>query len=586
MSSRYVCTALIVSNRYSGWLRHIGVGFCVARSCRSGQCETPESVGRVTGQQPHAFFVSSHFRFLHFFAVTGWRQAIEYVKMANVFMAQTHFFFPLERVGNKARKKLKERGNVIPIGFTSQRNEMLSRFVALEEQTFYYASRTKNGAECFRRILIKTYLVSFRLSNQDTEDFFLVAGTSIDKCFEESYAEALPNSPNQSFTERICTERDLVYLQETLRRNAKQSLFFPLHDRTLSFRQWIDRIAQDLTEKKSCNSLLPEYSVIHVRGVEVNIGNVSDTEKLDREKLDSMFNAEFYSMKNVWDFDEAWHGDYTRLALALTRGNANMHNISRRQVEEFKSNAFTNNRVEMNYASRDGLVFFQSHHPYDIHITDELDKIVKSWSDDLSGVQHVGVQHVYEICLPLSIKRKLRDISNHLDYNNSRQIRIALAKLSKMIEMQYINVVDIDREYHFILEKMGITSAFEQLRQRGELLADADHLRLSRITNIIVVIFTVSAFVAASLQIIQNHINTNSSSMKDVYITVRETCCHNCQPVSSPSNCPFHLNDDSIVLQILFVTIVLVVLIVSYHFVLYPIVKQFHERLHRDMDIK
>ena len=524
-----------------------------------------------------------------FFAVTGWRRAIECVKMANVFMAQTHFFFPLERVGNKARKKLKERGNVIPIGFTlkergnvipigftSQRNEMLSRFVALEEQTFYYASRTKNDAECFRRILIKAYLLSFRLSNQDTEDFFLVAGTSIDKCFEESYAEALPNSPNQSFTERICTERDLVYLQETLRRNAKQSPFFPLHDRMLSFRQWIDRIAQDLTEKKSCNSLLPEHSAIHVRGVEVNIENVSDT-----KKLDSKFNAEFYSMPNGQDFDIAWHGDYTRLALALTRGNANMHNISHHQVEEFQSNAFTNNRVEMTYASRDGLVFFQSHHPFDIHTIDEFNNIVKSWSDDLSGVQLV-----YEMCLPLSIKRKLQDISNHLDYNNSRQIRIALAKLSKMIEMQYINVVDIDREYHFILEKMGITSAFEQLRQRGELLADADQLRLSRITNIIVVIFTVSAFVAASLQIIQNHINTNSSSMKEVYITVRETCCHNCQPVPSPSSCPFHLNDDSIVLQILLVTIVLVVLIVSYHFVLYPIVKQFHERLHRDMDIK
>ena len=491
-------------------------------------------------------------------------------------MAQTHFFFPLERVGNKARKKLKERGNVIPIGFTSQRNEMLSRFVALEEQTFYYASRTKNDAECFRRILIKAYLLSFRLSNQDTEDFFLVAGTSIDKCFEESYAEALPNSPNQSLTERICTERDLAYLQEALRRNTTQSPFFPLHDRTLSFRQWIDRIAQDLTEKKSCNSLLPEHSAIHVRGVEVNIGNVSDT-----EQLDSMFNAEFYSMPNGQDFGKAWHGDYTRLALALMRGNANMHNISHHQVEEFQSNAFTNNRVEMTYASRDGMVFFQSHHPFDIHTADEFDKIVKSWPDDLCGVQHV-----YEMCLPLSIKRKLQDISNHLDYNKSRQIRIALAKLSKMIEMQYINVVDIDREYHFILEKMGIASAFEQLRQRGELLADADQLRLSRMTNIIVVIFTVSAFVAASLQIIQNHINTNSSSMKEVYITVREPCCHNCQPVPSPSSCPFHLNDDSIVLQILFVTIVLVVLIVSYHFVLYPIVKQFHERLHRDMDIK
>lgn len=46
----------------SGYILHIGVGFCVARFDIDGQCETPLAAGRVTGTATRAFsfYVPNH----------------------------------------------------------------------------------------------------------------------------------------------------------------------------------------------------------------------------------------------------------------------------------------------------------------------------------------------------------------------------------------------------------------------------------------------------------------------------------------------------------------------------------------------
>ena len=64
----------------------------------------------------------------------------------------------------------------------------------------------------------------------------------------------------------------------------------------------------------------------------------------------------------------------------------------------------------------------------------------------------------------------------------------------------------------------------------------------------------------------------------------REPCCHcACESTHSPS-CLQPFWGDSLVLQILFTLIALIVLILAYHFVVYPIIQKLHARLHRDMD--
>ena len=138
--------------------------------------------------------------------------------------------------------------------------------------------------------------------------------------------------------------------------------------------------------------------------------------------------------------------------------------------------------------------------------------------------------------MALSMQRRLNKVSSQLDSNTKSSIRTTLAKLAHLMGKQYINVRDLNHKYHFILEQMGIAATFNHLRIRGELLADAHQLRLSRRTNYIVLVFTVSAFAVAALQIIQNELNKSSSIMDIIIHCSREPCCHcACESTHSPS---------------------------------------------------
>ena len=493
--------------------------------------------------------------------------------MANIFMAQTHFFFPLEKVRRKPLQSLNEQGIPLPLSFITQRCEMNGRFMPLEEQAFYYASQTAPNVECFRKVTLRAYLLSYRLSHEDELDYFLVVGTSIDKCFEESYARALPNEPNQGFTSRLCNADDLTFLQEALRRQDNNGLFYPLHDPTLNFRQWVDRIAEKLSNHRD-EAYLPEHSIVHVRAVDGILTGITT-----KAQLDATFNNIFYSLQAPLDFSQEWRGNYTRFAIALMYGNGNMCNISRRQVNEFRSHEFSNNRHELTYAGKDGIVFLQSHYPFNISSVQEQAQIVKTWPEDL-----VDVQNVYEMCMALSMQRRLNKVSAQLDSNTKSRIRTTLAKLAHLMGKQYINVRDLNHKYHFILEQMGITAAFNHVRIRGELLADTYQLRLSRRTNYIILLFTISAFALAALQIIQSELNKSSSAMDIIIKTDRAPCCDCACEAHTDSSLSLQFIGDSIVLQILFTIIALLILIVAYHFVVYPIIQKLHARLHRDMD--
>ena len=66
--------------------------------------------------------------------------------------------------------------------------------------------------------------------------------------------------------------------------------------------------------------------------------------------------------------------------------------------------------------------------------------------------------------------------------------------------------------------------------------------------------------------------------------TSRAPCCDCACEAHTDSSLSLQFIGDSIVLQILFTIIALLILIVAYHFVVYPIIQKLHARLHRDMD--
>lgn len=480
----------------------------------------------------------------------------------NVFMAQTHFVLPLDRVSSRMKKRLKDKGTVIPISFVSQRCEMRCRFIELERHPFYFLSRPDDKRKCYRRVELHAYLLSYKMYSYEKEDFFLVFGCSINKVFEESYSDRLPTAVNQTFSQRICTDYDLVYLQKAFRDESGEGLFSQLHDASAtSYRKWIDKCVKEVSgEIPGSQTLLhyiPEYAAIDVRMAYVNQQQVSYNSEAN---LNAKFNEFFFKNDNT-DFKSHWtnEGD-TLLALCLIKGNENMSNVSSKQIELYnKSHAFTNNRFEMTFVGQNGIAFLRTHHPFL-----ETGKNCTATQQETMPTDLAGVQNIYELCSVLSLKKRLERLRRRLDESPDASVRSVMARLAQLLNTKLTNVVDFGNKYRFVYEQMHVFCDFESLKQTGELRLDAYQLRLSQRINWIALLFTISAFGLAFLQILQNHVNSNNKNM------------NMCVPSSSSGDCT--------VMILAYVLAAIVVLMLVSRYILYPLIQELHKRLHRDMD--
>lgn len=480
-------------------------------------------------------------------------------------------------------KALKDNGFPISISFVSQRSEMVCRFMELKRHPFYFKSLFDDIHVCYRLVELHAYLVSYKMFSYETEEYFLVFGCNIDKVFEESYADRQPYVFNQSFSQRICTELDLIYLQKALRGDSTDSLFYPLHDASAeNYRTWIKECLKVVTgstlSEQTLMRSIPEYAAIDVRTVFGNTDNCTSVKALDNE-----FNEKFFK-KNDMDFKSHWtSNDDALLALCLLRGNENKCNVSNHQVEKYASHAFTNNKFEMTYVGQGGIVFMRTHHPFL-----ETDKNLTSKKQETMVAGLDGVQNVYELCTVLSLKKRLEQLKCRLEESPDANVRSVMAKLAQILNAKLTNVVDFGNKYRFIYEQMHVLRDFENLKQSGELLSDAYQLRLSQRINWIVLFFTALSLCAAIVQIFQSEINSQNDSMNTQFIPLLsltkygrvcflycngDVCC----------NSALHTGDSNVILCV-YIIVALLVLLLFVRYVLCPYIKDLHKRLHREID--
>jgi|GEM_PF-3508433 hypothetical protein len=460
-----------------------------------------------------------------------------------------------------------QKSHPISLSFTSQRNDMFACFILLERQPFYFSSYPDGRNKLVRKVELCAYLLSYKLhAPQKESDYFLVIGANVDKVFPESYKPDAPTY-NEAFPKRICTAFDLVYLQEALRQRPENGLFYPLRDKMIDHRSWIDKLVKDITGRKNGNirgSVPLEYATIDVRSAELPISICPDENTLTRN-----FNESFYS-DHTTDFNHLWKDSDTLLALCLLKGNGNMANVSDRQVEKYQSHKFTNNRNEMTYVGKNGIVFLRTRHPFEIHSEEERESIDKSLPKDLEDVQNV-----YEICSALCAKKQIEQLSRQLKEKPEEHIRQLLGDIAQFLNMKLTHVIDLDNKYKFIYEQMGILDEFKSLKEIGELQADSYQIYLSRKINFIITIFTISAFIVAALQIIQNHLNTHHVNMEiktDIYS----------QLLQKIKCLGLHFCGDIVVVLILFMLIVAIALAVIYYAKAFPLKDKNHKYNNKD----
>lgn len=497
----------------------------------------------------------------------------------NIFMAHSNFVIPLYGLGKEFHRRLDgEAAKFIKSYYCAEKNDIECRYISLEKHDFYFKSFPYGrGAYVFHKVTLEPYLISYRLSPEYKQKrYFLVVSIKTNKCFAETYIDnhGLILQPSCY----VCTDRDLIYLQKAFYErpedyNSRQGLFYPLNDPTENHITWVKNLCSKLEGKKA-RDVSFEYSAICVISSDIDLTNLPVVNL--KETLDKRM-AKYYYASQCPDFEHNWKGKDARFAMCLICGNDNINNVSESAIKEFAEHYYSANKHEKTYANKMGIVFLQTHYPFDLS-ANESERYRKGtlpiyWQGDLEGDHGIP-----ELCTALFFKQKLARISKRLGERRVTSVKDALARLANYLRMEHTHIEDIDKRFMFIFHQMGIVDNFIHLNNEAELLFNSYSLRLSTRFNKLMVLLAAVALFPTVLQIIQSYLyNQKTSFMEHV-------CCKSAIVVHHSQSCNDGYCCHDPIIFALIVFAFLLVLIGLYHYVFIPYVKKKHKQFHEEME--
>lgn len=465
----------------------------------------------------------------------------------DIFIAQFHFFIPLQRIGKKYHERFLSGPQFIEPSFAVKRHETDCHFIKLTNKDFYF--RTKSKGKYYCNIELETYLLRHRITgDKTTEIYYLVVAAEIDKLFKENVLVTDYESIHTNdLSVNICDIDDLAYLKRAFYGdNENDALISSLDEPHIIHKEWIKQLVADIENDKE-RELDFGYSLVDI--CSAHIYDKPDTV----QQLDELFDKAFYSEEcaNPQLLDTA---KSVRLALALLNGNENYKNISDIQISKFAGHCFSNNKYERMYANKNGIVSIRTRHAFET--TDDTVRhasIVK---------ELYNVINIYEICAAIYAIMKIKEIKKKLRDNKLKNTRNVLAQMADYLSMEMTHVADTDHKLTFIYKRMGIVKEFERLKTIGELRSDAQNLKLSHRLNFTMMVFTVFTFCLMVFQVLSDF--PNSSSNNDTHCCNHQGFVGNCsgsQPADGAQLVTFNfdINDIVILLKVILCIVIFVI---------------------------
>lgn len=515
---------------------------------------------------------------LHAFFVLNIHLCLKGNMAQNVFIAQICFLIPLRKLDKTYRKRFVDGyGQLTKPPFCANKDEMLCQYIYMDKHDFFFKSFPYDSLNCvFHKVTAKAFVVSFRLSkNKEQTDYFLAVSVKVDKCFSETYTQ----NGVQGFIPRpsveLCTKHDLIYLQKAIYKtfDCKElcGLFYPLQNplQEHSHKEWAKKLVAQ-AEGFDLRDVDFEYSAIKVVSADINTqgftGNFMDW--LTRQMTDKYY-------QNHPSFDSCWNGDDATFAYCLISANDNINNISSSHIQQF-NNFYSTNKHEKTFATEKGIVFMQTHYPFELTVEENTKLKANTLSIPWENGPE-GIGNICELCSALHFLKQIKHIRYRLKERRVLGIRRVLAKIANQLGTERVHLADIDKKFQFIFQRMDITLKFQQIKEEAILLADSSNLWLSIWFNKMMLAVAIVAFILAVLQIVQNYLyNSKSECMEDV-LTVK-VILETPRPKVLVGFC------EDPVMFALYVLIALIILIGLYHYVLLPTIRKMHEQFHRDME--
>ncbi len=428
----------------------------------------------------------------------------------NVFIASIYSFIPLLSLKKKYREIWEKDAEPVTPPTVIRYSEAKYSYCELKSlaKNFKFDYRYQEK-QYHRDVKLKVWLINFSSALNNEGRYYLVVSAGVDKAFEKYTHDGTFD------IEGICNKQDVIHLKKAFYEKEEKGFYFEVDGVKQYFHDWLNQKIMDISGRNVRGKFGRHY-VVDVCGVD--LGNTVTIP--DYNTLTDLFSKRYYS-NSYLSYDQVIEGAYD-LAYSLIYGNDNNEVFPDDVLNRIACCGISNNRTERLFGGHKTIVFLHTHHPYPWEKAKE--KLKKKLNlNDLSACQNL-----YDICLIMEAKRKLKHIQKSLNGGLPSSIKEALSSISGYMNTNPYHLGEMGQRVKYLYQAMGVTELLENVKCQGELQADSVSVRTNRRVNGRMLMLTVATVIIGSMQLLQNsplYNQTNMNNCNCCGTSIQIDCC-------------------------------------------------------------
>lgn len=307
-------------------------------------------------------------------------------------------------------------------------------------------------------------------------------GTTINKVFEDGESE------------EVCTDLDIVMLKQALLKDDPTGAYYPKDDPILHHREWLIKLVENIEGNNVAEKRKKHISFLNSI-TEISTTAVDDIENYDKEFIKGYYGAitknEYITFKDK------------QLCYGILTGNDNYARLPESEVLAVLKKGYSNNKTEISFAVPKSIVFLKKHYPFPVNPSFDIEKV-----SSIAPEEIIFIQYIHEMCGCLYIDRQLDRLSRLFETGRSAKIKKGLSIMSKIIGTKLFRITEAEKRAEYIYELFGLREEYENLKERGILLADAIDIKYSKFSNFSIISLTILTVLIGFAQISNKNQNT------------------------------------------------------------------------------
>lgn len=327
--------------------------------------------------------------------------------------------------------------------------------------TFYYKSRYNSRDFVWRKVMVKPFLLEFRLGKGGLLRTLALL-ISIDKVFGKE---------KQIFNgEDFCTEFDLVNLKKAFFETFPHGLLSSTKEKgAKSHLDWIKDLLQEIEGIKRSHIAIP-FSIVdvNVQRIELKMGSI-DSNNLNVQFWQGYYsNISYSSIDNFLSAPIKLQGfamqptnpdgkavDERYFVYGLLYANDNFMMLHKTTMEEMVNNFYTNNQAEKFWADDGNIVHIITHTPFFMPSSKKEENLTGNLGE---------VSCLFEMNMLMYLKCKLMKLEVMYNMMPSKEIELSLEEVVGYMHNRLFNQTDYDKRMNYNKNMFHLFETLEMVR--------------------------------------------------------------------------------------------------------------------------